>query len=198
MIRVALGAVILGLAGCVTSRPPPKQFDLGEFNATGNGSSIVATNLTVADVSQPSWMRTRDMFYRLDYELPPRPQRYAFNQWVASPGELVGLRLRQIVQSGNAGLTQSTPIASGAYQLQSSLEEFTQTFTTASDSQCIVQLRASLWRTDGRIAGQRAFRVENPAPTPDAGGAALCLAAAVNRVGDEIVQWLSGLTVRAP
>jgi cholesterol transport system auxiliary component len=198
MIRAALAAVVLSLAGCATSRPLPKQFDLGDFDALGIRASIVAANLTVADVSQPSWMRTRDMFYRLDYVSPPRPQRYAINQWVASPGELVTLRLRQIVQAVNAGFTLPTSSASGDYLLQSSLDEFTQAFAAPADSQCIVQLRALLWRTDGRIAGQRVFRVETAAPTPDAGGAALCLAAAVNRVSDEIVQWLSVVTVRAP
>jgi cholesterol transport system auxiliary component len=198
MIRAALVTVLLCLVGCQTALPPPRQFDLGDFDALGNRTPVVATNLIVADVSQPSWMRTRDMFYRLDYAPPPRPQRYAINQWVATPGELVSLRLRQTVQAVNAGFTLPSSSVAGDYVLNSSLDEFTQAFTTLADSQCIVQLRASLRRTDGRIVGQRVFRAEMPAPTPDAAGAALCLAAAVNRVSDEIVQWLSVVTVRAP
>jgi cholesterol transport system auxiliary component len=198
MMRAALAAVLLCLAGCVTSHPTPRQFDLGDFDALGNRPRMVATNLVVADVSQPSWMRTRDMFYRLVYAPPSRLQRYAVNQWVATPGELVSLRLRQTVQAANAGFTVPTSDFAGDYVLDSSLDEFTQAFTTPADSQCIVQLRASLWRKGGRIVGQRVFRIESPAATPDAPGAALCFAAAVNRVSNEIVLWLSVVTVRAP
>jgi cholesterol transport system auxiliary component len=195
MIRAALVTVLLCLAGCLTSHPPPRQFDLGDFDGLGNRPHMMTTNLIVADVSQPSWMRTRDMFYRLDYAPPPRPQRYTVNQWVATPGELVTQRLRQTVQAVNAGFTL-TFSGVADYVLDSSLDEFTQAFTTPTDSQCIVQVRASLRRTDDRIVGQRVFRIEIPAPTPDAAGAALCLAAAVNRGSDEIVQWLSVITVR--
>jgi cholesterol transport system auxiliary component len=198
MIRAACATVLLCLAGCAASRPAPRQFDLGDFDALGKRANIVATNLIVAEVSQPSWMRTRDMFYRLDYESPPRPQRYAINQWLATPGELVTLRLRQAVQAVNAGFTLPTSGVSGDYLLESSLDEFTQAFATPAESRCIVQLRTSLRRTAGVMVGQRVFRVEIPAPSADASGAALCLASAVNRVSDQIVQWLSVVTVRAP
>jgi cholesterol transport system auxiliary component len=194
MIRAALAIVLLCLVGCASSLPPARQFDLGDFDARGEQARIVATNLIVADVSEPSWMRTRAMFYRRDYESPPHPWRYSINQWVSTPAELVTLRLRQTVQAANAGFTLPTFSASGDYLLEPSLDEFTQAFTTPGDSQCIVQLRTSLRRTDGRIVGQRVFRVEMPAPTADANGAALCLAAAVNRVSDAIVQWLSVVT----
>jgi|SRR5580698_4291394 cholesterol transport system auxiliary component len=198
MTRASLALVLLCLVGCASSRAPPRQFDLGDFDALGKRSSALAMNLIVADVSQPSWMRTRDIFYRLDYESPPRPQRYSINQWVATPGELVTLRLRQTVQAANAGFTLPTSSVTGDYLLQTSLDEFNQYFATATQSQCIVQLRASLWGIDGRIVGQHVFRIAEAAPTPDAGGAALCLAAVVNRLSDEIVQWLSTTKASTP
>jgi cholesterol transport system auxiliary component len=198
MIRAALGTVLLCLAACMTSRPSPRQFDLGSFDALGKRASIPATNLIVTEVSEPSWMRTRDMFYRLEYASPPRPQRYALNQWVATPAELVTLRLRQSVQAANTGFTLSTFSVSGNYQLDSSLDEFIQAFTSPADSQCVVQLRTSLRATDGRIVGQRVFRVELPAPSADASGAALCLASAVNRLTDDTVQWLGVVTAKPP
>jgi cholesterol transport system auxiliary component len=194
MIRAVSATLLLCLMGCVSSRPALRQFDLGDFDALKDPPSTLATNLVVAEVSQPSWMRTRDMFYRLDYEPLPRPQRYSINQWVATPAELVTLRLRQTVQGVNSGFTLTTASVSSNYLLQSTLEEFTQAFTSPTSSQCIVQLRASLWSKDGHIVAQRVFRVENPAPTPNASGGALCLTSAVNRVSDEIVQWLGTAT----
>jgi cholesterol transport system auxiliary component len=197
MIRAMLATLLLGLTGCVSSRPALRQFDLGDFDALKDPPSTLATNLVVADVGQPSWMRTRDMFYRLDYEPLPRPQRYTINQWVATPGELVTLRLRQTVQGANAGFTLTTASVSSDYLLQSTLEEFTQAFTSPAGSQCIVQLSASLWNKDGHIVGQRVFRADIPAPTPNASGGAACLTSAVNRISDEIVQWLGTATATA-
>jgi hypothetical protein len=52
--------------------------------------------------------------------------------------------------------------------------------------------------TRSQIFGQRVFRNELPAETPDARGAALCLAPAVNLESDETVEWLSGKIVRTP
>ena len=122
----------------------------------------------------------------------PNPRRYAMSQWVATPGELVTLRLRDTVASANAGYTLTASNGSGGYLLQATLEEFTQAFTQPAKSHCIVQLRVSLWKSAEQITAQRIFRIEMPAQTPDARGAATCLASAVNMDVDKIVQWLSG------
>ncbi len=71
--------------------------------------------------------------------------------------------------------------------LQATLEEFTQAFTEPAKSHCIVQLRASLWKSADQIIAQRIFRIEMPAQSPDARGAATCLASAVNMDIDKIV-----------
>jgi ABC-type uncharacterized transport system auxiliary subunit len=186
-----VGAAIL-LVGCVASHPPPKQYDFGNFTATRPVTGTLAVRLVIRDVTEPSWLRTRDIFYRLDYAAPSSPRRYAMSQWVATPGELVTLRLRDAVASANAGYTLTASNGSGGYLLQANLEEFTQSFTQLAKSHCIVQLRVSLWKSADQITAQRIFRIEMPAQTPDASGAATCLALAVNMNVDEIVQWLSG------
>jgi hypothetical protein len=53
-------------------------------------------------------------------------------------------------------------------------------------SHCTVQLRVSLWKSADQITAQRVFRIM-PAQTPNASGAATCLASAVNMNVDEIV-----------
>jgi cholesterol transport system auxiliary component len=191
MIRVLTIVATLCLAACVTSYKPPRQFDLGDYPAPAQQSGVLAANFIIPNVTQPSWMRSRDIFYRMDYESPARPKRYTLSQWVAPPGEMVTMRLREAVRSANIDFT--LPAANGAsgYLLQTDLDEFTQVFMTTTGSQCIVQLRASLWRADGRIMAQREFRLEIPAPTADASGAARCLATAVDREDDDIVQWLA-------
>ena len=128
----------------------------------------------------------------------PPPKQYDFGNFTAlRPAtsalavKLVTLRLRDAVASANAGYTLTASNGSGGYSLQATLEEFTQVFTEPAKSHCIVQLRVSLWNSAGQITAQRIFRIEMPAQTPDASGAATCLAAAVNLDADKIVQWLS-------
>jgi ABC-type uncharacterized transport system auxiliary subunit len=73
-----------------------------------------------------------------------------------------------------------------------------QAFTAPAESRCIVQLSASLWRSTDQIVAQRVFRSELPAQTPDARGAVVCLASAVNLESDEIVEWLSAEIAGTP
>jgi cholesterol transport system auxiliary component len=189
---ISLVATALFLAGCVTSHQSARQqYDFGDFPALRYGSGALAVKIVVRDVSQPSWLRTRDIFYRLDYSTPARRHRYAMSEWVATSGELTTFRLREAVASANAGFTVPTSSESGGYVLQTDLEEFTQAFMTPAASQCIVQLHATLWRSADQIVAERVFRLEIPAQMPDASGAAHCLASAVNRESEEIVEWLS-------
>jgi ABC-type uncharacterized transport system auxiliary subunit len=186
------------LAGCVTSRQAPKQYDFGDFIAPRQRSNALSARLVVRDVTQPSWLWTKDIFFRLDYASPARPQRYAMSQWVATPGELITRRLQDTVASANAGFTLQASNRSEGYLLQASLEVFTQAFTAPAESRCIVQLSASLWRSTDQIVAQRVFRSELPAQTPDARGAAVCLASGVNLESDEIVEWLSAEIAGTP
>jgi cholesterol transport system auxiliary component len=198
MNRIVLLAGVLSLTGCVVSHPTPKQFDLGEFTPPKKPGRVLAANLIIPDVTQPSWIRTRDIVYRLEYESTDRPQRYVLNQWVATPAEMVTLRLRQIIQSANRGFTVSAPNGVAGNVLQANIDEFAQSFSTPKDSRCVLRLRVTLWRADGRIDAQRVFELEMPAPTPDASGAARCLATAVDREGDQLVDWLAAALTPAP
>ena len=190
-LTASVVAAIL-LSGCVTSLPPPKQYDLGNSTAVHPAENVLAVKLVIRDVTEPSWLRTRDIFYRLDYTEPSRPRRYAMSEWVATPGELITLQLREAIGFANAGYTLTSSNGSDGYLLQATLEEFTQAFAEAAESYCIVQLRVSLWKSADRVIAQRAFHIEMPAQTPNASGAAKCLASAVNMDIDEIVHWLSG------
>jgi hypothetical protein len=135
---VFLLAAAVFLGGCVTShRPLKQQYDLGEFGVSHHGSSGLGVEVVIPDVSQPSWFRTRDIFYRFDYAAPSRRLHYATSEWVATAGELITFRLREVVADANAGFTLPIPTDTSGYVLQASLEEFTQVFTVPTRSQCI-------------------------------------------------------------
>jgi cholesterol transport system auxiliary component len=195
-VVLLVAAALFG--GCVTShRLSKQQYDLGEFAASRHESGGLAVKVVIRDVSQPSWLRTKDIFYRFDYAAPSRRLHYATSEWVATAGELVTFRLQEVVAAANAGLTLPTSNGTSGYVLQTNLEEFTQIFTAPARSRCIVQLRATLWQMADQVVAQHLFRIEIPAPTPDASGAALCLATAVTGEADDIVRWLSDEVARA-
>jgi len=197
MKPIALMLITLLAAACVTSRRPSVQYDLGDFSAVRPQTALLSAKLVIREVVPPSWLRTRNIYYRLDYAAPPHPQRYASSQWLATPGELVTVRLREVVAAANAGFTLSSTDGADSYVLQTSLEQFIQAFPAPGESHCIVQMRASLWRAADQILAQREFRVDVPASHPNASGAADCLASAVNRESADIVAWLSTETAAA-
>ena len=115
MSRAASVVAAMLLTGCVTSPPPPKQYDLGNSTAVHPASNGLAIKLVIRDVTEPSWLRTRDIFYRLDYTEPSRPRRYAMSEWVANPGELITLQLREAIGFANAGYTLTSLHGSDGY-----------------------------------------------------------------------------------
>jgi hypothetical protein len=48
----------------------------------------------IYDVSAPAWLDSPSITYRLAYLDAARPQAYADSRWVASPAELIAVRLR--------------------------------------------------------------------------------------------------------
>jgi cholesterol transport system auxiliary component len=191
MKQLSLMVLTVLMAACVTSHRPSTQYDLGEFTTARPQTRMLTAKLVIREVAPPSWLRTRNVYYRLDYLAPPHPQRYATSQWLATPGELVTVRLREAVAAANAGFTLSNSESADAYLLRTDLEEFIQAFSSPAESHCIVRMRVSLWHPVDQILAEREFLIDVPASHPDAGGAAYCLASAVNRETADIIGWLS-------
>ena len=178
------------LAGCGAgskSLSSVAYYDLGAVQAAPN-NRIVAS-LRSIDVFAVSWLDSSAMQYRLLYTANQRRQNYAESRWVAPPAELVGHALRKRMLSGEA---------SGACRLRIDLEEFAQTFDSASTSRAVLEARVQIVApTGGDILARRSFSLSRPAGSADAGGGAVALAAAVEALSTELHDWLGGLD-RAP
>jgi cholesterol transport system auxiliary component len=130
------------------------------------------------------------VLYRLDYTASSHPQAYALSQWVAPPGELMTLRLRERIAAANAGFTL-TRATRGAreFRLEATLDRFIQVFSSPTLSHCTVTLTVILARGP-KVIGQRTFTAEEAAPTADAPGAVRGLVQATDSNIEQILRWI--------
>jgi cholesterol transport system auxiliary component len=100
---------------------------------------------------------------------------------------MLTIRLRQSVGNGTSARGRQVKCTLALF-----LSEFSQVFKNDQDSRGIMHLRATL--TDSATTERalvREFRVERPAPTPDAAGEAAAFGEIANSVGDELNAWIA-------
>ena len=80
--------------------------------------------------------------------------------------------------------------------LRVDLEEFSQVFSSATDSVGLLRLRATLVEPTAageKLLGQQVFTVQKPAASADAAGGTRALAEAAEQAAQELAQWLEQL-----
>ncbi|MBL8490958.1 MAG: membrane integrity-associated transporter subunit PqiC [Rhodocyclaceae bacterium] len=190
-IRICLLLPAVVLAACAGGPgKEPARFDLGAGAGDWRSPGFV---LRTVEVQGPSWLGTPAIQYRLAYAEGTRRQAYAESRWIAPPTELLEQALKARVAA-----TESTRTDAGC-RLRVDLDEFIQRFDTPTDSRLVVEARATLLAARGdSLLGRRAFAVAQPAPTPDARGAAAAAAAAVQAVTRDLNGGLAVLARETP
>ncbi len=191
--------------GCAGTRSTtPTTYDLGSLApepglilgaAVSDNVSPATTPITVADVTAAAWMDNQSMQYRLVYTNDQQPRPYATSRWSMPPPQLLTQRIKaRLAQSGRVVLSG----ADGAINipvLRVEAEDFSQRFSSQSQSSVKVALRASVF--NGRLLqAQKRFERQQPAPTPDAAGGASALASATDGLIDDMMRWLASLPVK--
>jgi cholesterol transport system auxiliary component len=205
--RSSAGAlfVAVAMAGCsVLPSPParPVHYDFGPGTMVPVPTDRRAPRppLALADLEAPGLIEgSTAVLYRLAYADARQLHPYTQARWSRPPAQLVQQHLRDQLGQHRAVLTTE----SGAAQaraggklpavLRVELEEFSQVFTSATESAGLVRLRATLAEPAeaGEILlGQRVFIVQRPAARADAAGGTQALAEATHQVAQELVQWL--------
>jgi ABC-type uncharacterized transport system auxiliary subunit len=136
------------------------------------------------EIKAPQWVDSRDIEYRLLYENPLQLRSYATSHWAGAPGPLLAQRLRQQLGLGG-GSGQS------ACLLRLDLHEFSQVFDAPQRSRGLLQGRATLFDQRRQIIADRALSIEAAAPTADARGGVIALAAASDDLGRQLAVWLN-------
>ncbi|WP_374360971.1 ABC-type transport auxiliary lipoprotein family protein [Pseudoduganella danionis] len=186
----ALATCTLLLGGCASTPPATARYDFGPLPAPSTRSQI--GTLIVADITGPTALDTEHMQYRLLYADARQARPYAYNQWAATPFQLLGQRLRANFAQAGVKVLSTTDAITNPTVLRMEVNEFTQSFDTAKSSQGILNVRASLFRNH-RLLDQRTFQRSVAAPTPDAAGGAQALAEASDALAADLLVWLASV-----
>lgn len=207
---ISAGAIFVAafLAGCSALPAPPSRpvhydFGPGAMAPVPADRRAPLPPLALADVEAPGVAEgSTAVLYRLAYADARQLRPYTQARWSQPPAQLVQQRLRDQLGQRRAVLTAE----SGAAQARASgklpvvlrveLEEFSQVFTSATESAGLVRLRATLAEPAAAgeiLLGQRVFIVQRPAASADAAGGTRALAEATDQVAHELTQWLEQL-----
>ncbi len=190
MKRLLLVASLL-LAGCATPSAPKILFDLGPLPAPGSVAGALPA-LSVASATSSSFLDNPRMMYRLAYASSQQPQQFANSRWSMAPAQLIEQRLKaRLGQAGSTVLSGSDG-ALNVPLLRLEVDDFSQLFTTPTESTGQLTLRVAVFR--GRLlVAQKSFTQQRSATSADAAGGAQALAAASDDLITDVLGWLTTL-----
>jgi cholesterol transport system auxiliary component len=179
------------MAACALGpqKPAADTYDLGPPAAQAATTATVRPVVQVPEIGAPAWLDGQGIVYRLAYENDARPQAYANSRWVASPASLLTQRLRNRL-AANIAVVSGADGTRADYVLRVELEDFSQSFASATASSVALRARASVVRLHDRaLVAQRTFAVERVAPTADARGAVAALGMASGEAIEGMARW---------
>lgn len=189
---IAIVAMAAALGACASKGQPTAQYDFGPLPAAAAPSSASIGAIIVADVSGPAALDTERMHYRLLYADARQSRPYAYNQWVSTPAQLLTQRIKARIGQAGAQVLSTTDAAASATVLRMEVVDFAQNFDTATSSNGVLSLRASVFRNH-RLVDQKTFTRSAPASSADAAGGARALADASDAVATDLIAWLAAL-----
>lgn len=196
-LLTALAVTALILAGCASSKTQESTtFDFGPAAQAGAPSAApVLAAVVVMDATGPAALENERMYYRLNYADALQARTYAHSRWASNPLQMVTQRMKaRLAQSGMKVLS-ATDASTGVPLLRVEVDDFVHAFTSASQSEGQLTLRASLF-SDHRLLDQRTFTRTTPAASADAAGGARALAASTDAVAADILAWMATVDTR--
>ena len=209
-IRISAGAVFClnFLAACSALPSPPVHpvvydFGLAARQATAQSVPPVVQRapLVLADVESPGLPEgSTALHYRLGYDDAQQLRTYQRARWSQPPGRLVQqsvaaeLGAERAVLGSRAAREAAREGNNGVLVLRLELEEFSQVFSSASQSEGVLRLRATLAEPTPqgeRLRAQRVFEARPLAPSADAAGGSAALAQAAHQVARDVRAWVN-------
>lgn len=216
--HVVLGALAAtGLMGCqsLPSAPvQPQRFDLGAAQPLQAAPSVAAAHgplmaVVLAPMQAPlEEASSTAIRYRLVYAEAQVLRAYNLARWSLPPVQLVQQRLREHLAQGQrvvlvAESGQVTPSWQGrpVPVLRLTLESLSHVFSSPQSSVGHVRVRATLvdpLPEGDALRAQQVLEAQLPAASANVEGGVAALAAAVDAVGQQLVQWLAQQQAAAP
>lgn len=182
-------ALALLLQACAGSAAAPRfNYDFGALPVNSQAGSIKIA-ISLADVSAPAMLDSNAMLYRLDYDNAQMLRPYAQHRWSMPPAQLLTQRIKARMAAADATVVSVADGVSDLPILKIDLDEFTQIFTSTSQSHAQISLRATIMKRNKLIA-QRYFSLASKSASADATGGAKAMQIASDSTISEIMLWL--------
>ncbi|OEZ56250.1 ABC-type transport auxiliary lipoprotein family protein [Duganella sp. HH105] len=191
VLAATVGMTVL-LSGCASKGQSTAQYDFGPLPQPQAKAGAAIGAIIVADIVGPAALDTERMQYRLLYADARQSRPYAYNQWTATPFQLMTQRMKAQIAQAGVKVLSTTDAAASPTVLRMEVNDFAQNFDSATSSTGIVNLRASLFRNH-KLVDQKTFARSSAAPSPDAAGGARALADATDAVTADVLAWLAAL-----
>ncbi len=173
LVSLAL-ALLAGCAGTGGGAPDPRSYDLG---IAAPSAQLPPIRITAVRATSP--FETEDMHYRLAWRNTSELAAYAHSRWAAPPAELLRKQLLR-ASPDNAGNTCA---------LEIELQEFTHVFASRDAGEARIEMRATLWSANQRVA-TRGWSLSEPAAGADAAAGVAAFARACDRVIGALAEWI--------
>lgn len=190
--RFAIAALAVLLGACASKGPTQSHFDFGPLPQAATITAGSIAPIIVADMTGPAALDSERMHYRLLYADARQQRPYAYNQWTATPLQLMTQRLKARIAQAGVKVLSTTDAAAGAMLLRTELDDFAHNFDSATASNGTITLRASVFSSH-KLVDQKSFTRSVPAPTADAAGGARALADAADALSGDVLAWLATL-----
>lgn len=189
-----LAGTLLAACGGNVRTTEMVRYDFGDLAVqTAQAGPGLRVPIAAVDVQAASWLAGPALHFRLAYAEPLRRQSYAESRWAAPPAELLEAFLKRRIAFAQ-------PEFSGAgCRLQLVMDELEQRFDDPQKSRVVLEVRALLTRSRGaEPLAQRAFVVQQAAPTPSAAGGVAATRDAVQALAGDLGGWLDGIARAKP
>ena len=196
ILSIAILGAAFTLSGCASDQAPTNtRFDFGPavMGAAPAGAGIGAVVIT--DVTGSAALDSERMYYRLNYSDPLQFRPYTQSHWSATPLQLITQRLKMRIAQSGAKALNATDAAAGVPILRVEVDDFSHNFSSATQSEGQVVIRASLF-TEHKLIDQKTFVRNTSASSANAAGGAQALAASTDAIAADMVAWLSILRAR--
>ena len=187
--RTSFALVIASLLFACATPVTHQQFDFGSTSITTDNSASNKLKILLAEIQVPASLEGSAMLYRLQYENAQELRPYAQSRWSMPPAQLLKQRIKtHINQAGGAVLAASDGVKNLPL-LKLELEEFSQHFSSPTQSQVQLRWRASLINHNQLIA-QKIFQAQTRCESADAKGGAQAMPQATDLAIGELIAWL--------
>ncbi len=141
-------------------------------------------------------IRTRKIHYT---QIPYAREAYAYHLWSDTPNTLIAAYLRAYLdQSGLFKAVVGADSRAGSdFLLESYIDAFYQWFKTRTDAYAVVKMHFLLIdRSSKKVISAYRFSTQVPSPSANAEGGVAAFNKATERMGSELVRWLSQIPLK--